>query len=159
MCMSGSVHDHDPVIDSPLGRLGIRLDGDALCRLDFLPASTPLRPATGRAGRQVVEALQHYFADPEQRFSLALRPAGTLFQQRVWSALRTIPAGETLTYGELAARLDSGARAVGNACRRNPIPVIVPCHRVVAARGMGGYAGRTGDRAIWRKRWLLEHEA
>ena len=146
------------VMDSPLGRLGIQLDGDALCRLDFLPDSVPLKPARNPAGRRVVRALERYFFDPDHRFTLPLRPAGTPFQQRVWSALRDIPAGETLSYGELAARLGSGARAVGNACRRNPVSIIVPCHRVVAARGMGGYGGKVGDRAIWRKRWLLAHE-
>jgi len=83
---------------------------------------------------------------------------GTAFQRRVWEALTRIPAGQTLTYGELAARLDSGARAVGNACRHNPVSIIVPCHRVVSATGIGGYSGSTGGREIDRKQWLLGRE-
>lgn len=83
---------------------------------------------------------------------------GTRFQQRVWQALQQIPAGETRRYGELAESLNSSARAVANACRANPLPILVPCHRVVAADELGGYMGHTDGEVVAIKRWLLHHE-
>jgi len=136
-------------VASPLGSLKVTLDGDNITRLEFprsprsgkpaRPAGTPASPASAR----VAAALQ-------------LRPSGTAFQQRVWDALCAVPAGETATYGELAARAGSprAARAVGQACARNPIPVLIPCHRAVGASGPGGWSGLPGA-----KEWLLEHEA
>ncbi len=99
-----------------------------------------------------------YFERPVSldRIPLALR--GSDFQLRVWAALRSIPVGETRTYGELAAVLGSGARAVGNACRQNPCPLVVPCHRVVARAGIGGFAGAVDGEVLAIKRWLLRHE-
>lgn len=85
-------------------------------------------------------------------------PQGTPFQRRVWRALQGISPGSVLTYGALARQLGSSARAVANACRANPLPIIIPCHRVVAARGVGGYLGETVGEAIAIKRWLLHHE-
>ncbi|MGB5261835.1 MAG: methylated-DNA--[protein]-cysteine S-methyltransferase [Gammaproteobacteria bacterium] len=146
------------VLESPLGRLGIRLEHEAVCRLDYLPASVPVKAARTRFERRIARAIERYFERPDVPFSLPLALSGTPFQQRVWSALQAIPHGETRTYAGLASQLGSGARAVGNACRRNPVSIVVPCHRVVAASGMGGYGGQTGDRAIWRKHWLLSHE-
>ena len=146
------------VLDSPLGRVGVLLDGDTVTRLDYLTRRTPLKPARSSTTQRVARELADFFRDGASRFSVDVELAGTPFQQRVWAALRAIPAGETRTYGELAGQLDSGPRAVGNACRRNPVSIIVPCHRVVAATGMGGYSGKTADRAIWRKHWLLAHE-
>ncbi|MGD2138309.1 MAG: methylated-DNA--[protein]-cysteine S-methyltransferase, partial [Gammaproteobacteria bacterium] len=104
------------------------------------------------------DELQAWFRDPHAAFSVPLESAATPFQQGVRTALQQIPAGQTRTYGELAARLGSGARAVGNACRHNPFPILVPCHRVVSATGMGGYAGSTEGAELARKRWLLQHE-
>jgi methylated-DNA-[protein]-cysteine S-methyltransferase len=89
---------------------------------------------------------------------------GTPFQQKVWRALTHIPAGQVMTYGSLARELNTSARAVGNACRKNPIPMIVPCHRVVAANDVGGFAGDTEKKQKGKlnflqiKRWLLAHE-
>ncbi len=83
---------------------------------------------------------------------------GTAFQKRVWQALCNIPPGTTKTYGELAKELHTSPRAIGNACRKNPLPIIIPCHRVVAKNSLGGYAGaRTGE-LIEFKKWLLENE-
>ena len=146
------------VMDTPLGRLGVQLDGDAVTRLDYLTQRTRLQPARTRTEKQVERELGRFFADPATRFTVAVAGTGTAFQMRVWAALQSIPPGETRTYGQLAEQLGSGPRAVGNACRRNPVSVIVPCHRVVAATGMGGYSGKTADPAIWRKHWLLSHE-
>ncbi len=147
------------VMDSPLGRLGIALQDDgSLCHIDYLPAQTRVRPARTAAARRVARELERYFRAAGQSFSVPLQLQGTPFQQRVWAALQAIPSGEVRTYGELAVQLGSGARAVGNACRHNPVPVIVPCHRVVSASGIGGYSGHTAGRELRRKHWLLAHE-
>ena len=89
-------------------------------------------------------ALERYLLGDAESFDLPLEPAGTAFQIRVWQAMRHIPAGEVRTYGALATELSSGARAVGTACGANPIPILIPCHRVVAANGLGGYSGDGG---------------
>ena len=156
--MQGRQAIHSLVLDSPLGRLGICLQDDAISSLDFLPSATPVRVADSVLARRVADELEHYFSSSLHRFSLAVACSGTPFQQRVWQALQDIPPGETRSYGQLAAELGSGARAVGNACRNNPVPIVVPCHRVVAASGLGGYAGRTAGPELRRKSWLLAHE-
>ena len=91
-----------------------------------------------------LDQLKRYFAGELTAFDLPLAPAGSAFQQRVWSAMCEIPHGETWTYAELARRADTAARAVAGACGANPIPIIIPCHRVVASNGSGGYSGRGG---------------
>ncbi|MCF7991219.1 MAG: methylated-DNA--[protein]-cysteine S-methyltransferase [Thiohalocapsa sp.] len=102
--------------------------------------------------------LNAYFRDPLHRPALAPAISGTPFQRRVWHAISAIPPGSTRTYGAIAAELGSAARAVGGACRANPCPLVVPCHRVVARRGLGGFAGDAGARLVEIKRWLLAHE-
>ncbi len=149
---------HTLVLDSPLGRLGICLQGEAISRLDFLSPATPVRVTDSAVARRVARELEHYFTSSSHRIKLAVASGGTPFQQRVWQALRDIPAGETRSYGQLAAQLGSGARAVGNACRQNPVPLVVPCHRVIGATGLGGYAGCTEGPELRRKAWLLAHE-
>jgi methylated-DNA-[protein]-cysteine S-methyltransferase len=148
----------DCVLDSPLGRLGIRLPAGCLASVDFLPDTVPLLAPGTLIAQRVAAEFEAYFGDAQQGFSIPLVPAATPFQQRVRTALRAIPTGQTRRYGELAAQLVSGARAVGNACRRNPLPIVVPCHRVVAVSGIGGYAGHTAGPELRRKLWLLEHE-
>jgi methylated-DNA-[protein]-cysteine S-methyltransferase len=150
--------DYDIVIDSPIGKLGICERDRQLTRLDYLPDSRRLKPATTDFGQRICSELAAYFADPGYRFALPVAAQGTVFQQRVWQQLTRIPAGTVRTYGELAARLGSGARAVGNACRHNPVSIVVPCHRVVGAGGLGGYSGKTAGPGLERKRWLLQHE-
>ncbi len=141
-----------------LGKIGIRMAGEAVSELDYLPVDTPELVPADAATQAVTTQLQAYFRDSRTPFTVALLPGGTAFQQRVWKALQTIPPGTVLTYGELAARLGTAARAIGGACRSNPIPVLIPCHRVVARQGLGGYAGEvTGDPLVI-KRWLLRHE-
>lgn len=151
--------DHQAIMTSPIGRIGLRLDEmDRLVALDFLGDRGRSRPPVSLAGRRIVAALQAYFADPLLPLEIPLVPAGTPFQQRVWAALRQIPPGSTRTYGELARYLNSAPRAVGQACRRNPIPIVIPCHRVVAQDGAGGYSGATSGPELDIKRWLLTHE-
>ena len=148
----------DAVVSSPVGRLGIQMQDKALSGLIFLSGRQQLvAPEKGRAG-DVLRALQAYFDDPRRLPEVDLQLSGTPFQCRVWQELCSIPVGKIITYGALARRLESSARAVGNACRRNPVPILVPCHRVVAARGLGGFAGSRRGRLIGVKRWLLKHE-
>lgn len=145
--------------DSPLGLVGVRVTAQgAISEIDLLGRRSRYRPRTQPGATAAARALAAFFRNPARPCEVALEPRGTDFQQRVWAALRRIPAGEVLTYGELAGQLDSAPRAVGQACRANPIPLLIPCHRVVAAGGLGGYAGATGGELLARKRWLLERE-
>ena len=132
--------------DSPIGSLilAARKDG-ALTHLQFAHRFRP-RENWRRNAILFDEArrqLDEYFAGKRQRFKISLAPQGTVFQTRVWQALLAIPHGTTLTYGDMAHRLGNprAARAVGAACGANPVAIIIPCHRVVAANGLGGYAG------------------
>lgn len=146
----------DIVVDTPVGRAGISVCEDAVSRLVFVSRHTGLKSARQHAG--IVSQVSRFFTDPGFRFTLKTKLEGTEFQQTVWRALTKIRPGTVLTYGELASRLGSGARAVGNACRANPVPLLIPCHRVVAAHGIGGYAGQVEGEEVRRKRWLLDHE-
>ena len=106
----------------------------------------------------ISKQLKNYFSSVISFQSIPIEPQGTLFQKSVWNELIKIPPGETRTYGEIANTLNSSPRAVGNACRKNPIQIIVPCHRVVSAKGLGGYAGKTEGKQLDIKHWLLNHE-
>lgn len=138
---------------SPIGALTLTEEDGRLISLDWgwgcLQEATPLL----EAARQQI---QEYFDGRRQSFDLPLAPPGTAFQQRVWDALRSIPFGEVRRYGELASVLGTAPRALGSACGRNPLPILIPCHRVVAqSGGLGGYSGLDG---IETKRFLLRLE-
>ncbi len=106
----------------------------------------------------ILAALDDYFRDPRAGLPVAVAPAGTRFQQRVWRALQAIPVGQTRSYGDLARDLNTSARAIGGACRANPCLIAIPCHRVVAKVGLGGFGGDVEGRLLAVKRWLLHHE-
>lgn len=142
----------------PFGVLGVVTEGEALTQIDFLPGETPLLHAQTPLAREVCTQLQTYVADPTFRFNLPLQPLGTPYQHRVWQALLEIPSGQTESYGALANQLGSAPRAVGQACGANPIPVIIPCHRVLAKTGLGGFMNHAAGSPLQIKRWLLEHE-
>ena len=150
--------DYQAVFSLPCTRLGIRVDANALLALDFLPLDTPAHPPTSQMAQLVWEELSAYLADPGHVFKLPLQMGGSVFQQRVWQQIAAIPAGETSTYGDLAAALQSAPRAVGNACGANPIPLVVPCHRVVGKSGLGGFNRQQTNLTLDIKRWLLRHE-
>jgi methylated-DNA-[protein]-cysteine S-methyltransferase len=143
---------------APFAVLGIKTDGTALTGLDFLPPGTPGMEPQDAVSRQVCTQLQAYLADPLFTFDLPLALHGTAFQSRVWQALQQIPSGSTLSYGELARQIHSAPRAVGQACGANPIPVIIPCHRVLARNGPGGFMNSAVGDPLAIKHWLLEHE-
>ncbi|MCP4700356.1 MAG: methylated-DNA--[protein]-cysteine S-methyltransferase [Gammaproteobacteria bacterium] len=149
---------YDAVFPAPFAWIGIRLHENALAAVCILGLEDRehIAPASPLA-QEAVRQLTNYFQDAAWHFELPLHPAGSAFQQRVREALRQIPPGASMSYGLLAKQLGSGARAVGNACRANPIPVIIPCHRVVGARSLGGYMGLQ-PHALDYKRWLLRHE-
>lgn len=146
------------VMDSPVGRLGIVTREGKLVGLDYGVRSGSPDAGSNPLYRLIQREILAYFANPSVKFSMPLIMEGTAFQRRVWRAMLKIPVGQTLSYGELADKLHSSARAVGNACRANPIPLIVPCHRIVASNGIGGFSGATRGGPIARKRWLLQHE-
>ncbi len=152
---------YDAILSTPLpGRkLGIRFEQNVLCSIDYVSSRYADKlPVNGHA-RRVATQLAAYFNNPQRPFSLSLILHGTAFQKRVWHALQNIPSGHTCSYGELARKLRTSARAVGNACRANPISIAVPCHRVLAKHGLGGYSGKTSGAALNIKRWLLDHES
>jgi methylated-DNA-[protein]-cysteine S-methyltransferase len=145
---------------TPFAVLGISTDDNFITGVEFLPLGTPiLAPRKNSLAHLICVQLNAYIENPSFKFDLPLKLSGTQHQIKVWEALRDIPRGKALTYGELAAKLRSAPRAVGQACGRNPLPVVVPCHRVVAAGGsLGGFMGGVGMEQLGIKRWLLRHE-
>ncbi|RLJ16167.1 cysteine methyltransferase [bacterium endosymbiont of Escarpia laminata] len=156
--MSQQHREFQAIFPVPFGALGVVMRGETLHQIDFLPQNTSSKPPSDDVSRNVVSQIQHYLVDSKRLFTLPLQLHGTDFQQRVWTELQTIPSGEVRTYGEVAKRLNSSPRAVGNACRANPCPVVVPCHRVVGANGIGGFSGERKGGPLAIKRWLLNHE-
>jgi len=153
--------DYSIIIPTPLSgdlRLGVAIEAKGITCMEFLSRDTPLRCGETPLERGIEDQLTSYFQNPSTPSDIPLHPLGTPYQQCVWRALRQIPVGATTRYGELAERLASGPRAVAAACRANPIPILIPCHRVVAKDGLGGYMGAMEGEAMLIKRWLLHHE-
>lgn len=146
-------------LTTPFGHLLFTTNGNALTSL-VISASPPLPAPEDRSPliTHIQSELRRWFEKPHSDFSILLNPQGTAFQLRVWHALQHIPLGETRTYRDLATLLGTSARAIGNACRANPIALIIPCHRVVAKNGLGGYNGATSGEKIAIKLALLRHE-
>lgn len=148
----------DSVVDSPLGRIGIWVNDSALCRLEPVRRNHALTSSRNPAVKIVEQQLKDYFSGGRVRFDLPLSEQGTPFQKSVWRLLRKIPVGQTVYYKDLARKLNTSPRAVGSACRSNPIQIVTPCHRVVAMNDLGGYMGKTGGAPIRMKQWLIHHE-
>jgi methylated-DNA-[protein]-cysteine S-methyltransferase len=147
------------IIATPFGRIGLSAEGENICQVDFLPVGTELIAAGDPLLREAERQFSAYFADPSFAFDLPYELSGTPHQLKVWQAIAAIPSGEVLSYAAIAKLIASAPRAIGGACGRNPIPVIIPCHRVVAAKGLGGFnANRNGLDWLPIKRWLLQHE-
>lgn len=150
-------------LSTPIGYLTLEASCHQLEKISFLDSSHDSVSMAKEISHPIldeyVKCLLSYFYDkipiPAENISI---PSGTLFQKKVWKALLNIPFGQTCTYGVLAERLQTSARAVGNACRENPLPIIIPCHRVVAKTGLGGYSGFTQGEKMNIKCWLLKHE-
>ena len=139
------------------GRLQLYFQQDALVAVDL-----PFKPAFQGHFRALPSEWQHkldaYFAGTLKDFEVPVSPLGTAHDIKVWQAMVAIPYGQTRSYGEIAAVIGSAAQAVGNACGRNPMPIIIPCHRIVGRHGIGGFSGSRGDETVSVKHWLLKHE-
>jgi methylated-DNA-[protein]-cysteine S-methyltransferase len=146
----------DAVIAAPFGAVGISIQGMQVT-IELLSSKHPLKPSENKTVNLVVKQVESYFENAHNDFNLPLIYKGTPFQRRVWQAISAIPRGQVLTYGEIAAQIGSGPRAVANACGANNLPLVIPCHRVVAKNGLGGFM--QGDpNGLKIKKWLLKHE-
>lgn len=144
---------------TPFAVLGMVTDGSVLTSVRYLPRSTAPVAPLDRVAERACREIERYLADPEYLFTVPYRLDGTPFQQRVWREIEKLCPIKTITYGEMARRLRSGPRAVGGACGANPVPLLVPCHRVLAAGGaLGGFMGGRDPFPLSVKRWLLRHE-
>jgi methylated-DNA-[protein]-cysteine S-methyltransferase len=146
-------------IATPFAVIGICVRDEKLRYVQYLAPCTPtLRPCDALS-REVCRQIRAYLANPLHDFDLPYALEGTQFQRGVWREIARIPARATRSYGDLARVLHSAPRAVGQACGSNPVPLIVPCHRVVAANGrLGGFMHSSADFSLGVKRWLLSHE-
>lgn len=145
---------YSAIIQTPIGKLGICTVAQQLSRLDFLVDHTPLINPKEKTSKLIINELNQYFKNSSFQFNIPYYLQGTPFQKRVWDALSDLPMQKTMSYGALAKKLNTSARAIGSACRTNPIPILIPCHRIVAQRGLGGYKGKK----LFIKKWLLNHE-
>lgn len=145
-------------LPTPFAVLGIRCTADALTEIVFLPLSIPTQSPSNALAAEVCRQLLRYINDPTAPFNLPLDYRATPHQSKVWRALCDIPCSQTRTYGELAKNLHSAAQAVGQACGANPLPIVIPCHRVVSSTGLGGFMQHRDGNALDIKRWLLTHE-
>lgn len=150
--------NYDALINAPFGAVAISAHGNQLA-IELLTESPSLEnyqsahPLVAEAYSQIAQYLQH----PSTLFNLPIEPHGTAYQQRVWQAIAAIPLGQTRTYGQLAHQIGSGPRAVANACGANHLTLLIPCHRVVAQNGIGGFMQSTPNGLVVKK-WLLKHE-
>lgn len=152
----------DVVLVTPIGTLGVARHKEYVDRISFLDPTSLVPLPNYREGfiKQVEEWFSGYFSHsrPDYTLPLFLNNKGTPYQRKVWRELLQIPFGETITYGELAKDLKTSAQAIGMACKFNPLPILIPCHRVVAKDNIGGYFGETNGANIDIKAWLINHE-
>lgn len=148
------------VLALPFGKLGIRTAGAVITELCYLPPHFDAKAPQDAVAELAAFQMEKYCADADYAFTLPLARVGTEFQHKVWAAISSIPRGSMRTYGELARHLGSAPRAVGQACGANWFPVVVPCHRVTAASGLGGFSNSDDPNGylLGIKRWLLAHE-
>lgn len=149
----------DVVVDFPKMKVGVRTRDGAVVEIRYLPLHARTEAPRNALAENAAAQLERYRDDPDMRFDLPLRIEGTSLQRGVWDAMCAIPRGRTRTYGELARELGADPRAIGQACGDNRLPIVIPCHRVVAADGIGGFGHATGGYLLEAKRWLLLHEA
>jgi len=149
----------DVVVRFPKMKVGVLTRNDRVVEIRYLPLSHRDVPAGNALAASAAEQLERYRNDPDSRFDLPLAVEGTPLQRAVWDAMCAIPRGRTRTYGELAHELGADARDIGQACGDNRLPIVIPCHRVVAADGIGGFGHSRRGYLLEAKRWLLMHEA
>jgi len=152
------MNKYQAIFSLPVGKLGVQTRNNKLVGLSFLDNKTPDIAPENDLAKKVIKQIRLYLKDPGWEFDLPCESDGTTHQNAVWAQLKKLKPGETITYGEMADALESGARAVGNACRSNPLPIIVPCHRVIAKNDIGGFDGDRKNGKVSIKSWLLKHE-
>ena len=153
----------DAIIEFPKMKVAVAIREERVAGIRYLPLISESKDPESALAERAVRQLERYREDPDAKFDLPLLVEGSEFQRRLWAALCEIPRGRTLTYGEMARTLGGAdfesARAVGQACGDNRLPIVIPCHRVVAADGLGGFGHSTSGFLLEAKRWLLMHEA
>jgi methylated-DNA-[protein]-cysteine S-methyltransferase len=158
VAMPSKLAHFDAKLATPFAVLGIRTAGELLTGIEYLPRGAATLDPINKFAAKVCRQIDRYLDDPEFEFDLAFEYRGTAFQQRVWQLIHAIPSGKTLTYLDVARQLKSAPRPVGGACGANRIPLVIPCHRVVASSGIGGFMHARGGEPIQIKQWLLTHE-
>lgn len=156
-------NESDPfsaIVSAPFGFVGVRTEAAAIHELVYLPNRFSEKAPTDKLAEKAARQIENYLAQPDFQFNLPLKKTGSEFQHRVWNAISSIPRGEVRTYGQIAKHIQSAPRAVGQACGANWYPLIIPCHRVTAAGGLGGFAHHDDETGFYVgiKRWLLAHE-
>ena len=148
------------IVPAPFGAIGIRTEAGSVRELVYLPPSIGENSGSDALAQEAARQVAHYLADPDFIFTLPLAQAGSEFQRRVWDAINAIPRGTVRTYGQVARAIGSAPRAVGQACGANWFPLIIPCHRVTASGGLGGFSNHDDEHGFHLsvKRWLLKHE-
>ena len=149
----------DVIVEFPKMKVGVATRDERVTEIRFLPPSTPIQKAKNLLAERAAQQLERYRENPDTKFDLPVVIEGSELQRGVWDAMCAIPRGSTRTYGELARELGADARAIGQACGDNRLPLVIPCHRIVAADGLGGFGHATGGYLLEVKRWLLMHEA
>ena len=158
MCIMKMTNQYQVKLIAPFGVLGIVCNEDTLTGIQFLAANSVAQAPQSPFAKEICKQLLAYFDDADFHFDLPVKLVGTDHQNKVWQAMCAIPRGQTRQYGELAHELASSPRAVGQACGANPIPLVIPCHRVVSKAGLGGFAHHRDGYELDIKRWLLKHE-
>jgi methylated-DNA-[protein]-cysteine S-methyltransferase len=160
MNSSQNSHLFSAIVEAPFGAIGIRTEPGVVRELVYLPRSFHEKAPVDALSEQAARQVERYLREPDFRFKLPLAEVGTAFQHKVWDVIAAIPRGEVLTYGQVAKLIRSAPRAVGQACGANWFPLIIPCHRVTAAGGLGGFSNHDDETGfhLGVKRWLLAHE-
>ena len=154
-----SANRYQAKLATPFAVLGIRIEEDWLTDIEYLPLDTSLLAPQNLFAAEVCNQLQAYLTHPAFVFDLSLHIGGTTHQRRVWNTIQNISSGTTLSYADIATQLHSAPRAVGQACGANRLPIVIPCHRVIAKNGgLGGFMNASEGVPLAIKRWLLHHE-
>jgi methylated-DNA-[protein]-cysteine S-methyltransferase len=148
----------DVMINAPFGAVCINIQNDCVTGVTLFPAKQTTSDVDGLCAQHVKQQIAQYFQNADVKINVSYKFSGTPFQQRVWKAISAIPVGQVLTYSELAEKVGSGPRAVANACGANKLPLLIPCHRVVAKNGLGGFM-QSVPNGLKIKEWLLAHES
>jgi len=150
---------YDVTVEFPKFKVGVAARDGVVTQLKYLPLSADSVSPRSELAKRAERQLEGYKRDPNTIFDLPLAIEGSPLQKAVWQAMCTIPRGKTRTYGDLARELGADPRDIGQCCGDNRLPLVIPCHRIVAADGIGGFAHATSGYLLEVKRWLLMHEA